>query len=269
VETINLLFAGFNGAEPQLKALEERLVEADYDGTFMHYAPYAGTGPYLSAQQFVNTIGTGFADPGTAKLRLIGISMGGQIAFLLHQWLLRAGWNAGDITVIAIDPPYNASSVVGIQGWGTRFLGHLPGRHRSRLTAQCAAIATAMKGFVLDVYQDDIHIITCKGNMRVLNSDKAIRYWQRRVRVSFGQIYPISADHDLLSPDVPLDATSEWQVRHTVVQDILRDKFTEILQRLQARLVTRYRRLHRSRLLQFIDTLLDILYNQGLSARRR
>jgi hypothetical protein len=256
VETINLLFAGFDGGKPQLNALEERLLEAGYDGTFVHHAPYEGVGPYLSVQQFVNATGREFADPGTAKLRLIGLSMGGQIAFLLHRWLLRAGWNAGDITVIAIDPPYNASSVAGIQGWGTRFLGYLPGRRRSRLTAQCAAIATSMRGFVLDVYQDDIHIITCKGNKRVLNSDRAIKSWQRRARVSYGQIYPITADHDLLSPDVPLGATSEWQARHARTQDILRDTLAEIL-RLQARLAIRYRRLHWGRLLQFIDIIIN------------
>jgi len=234
----------------------------------MYYAPYAGVEPYLSAQQFVNTIGREFVDPGTAKLRLIGISMGGQIAFLLYRWLLRAGWNAGDITVIAIDPPYNASSVAGVQGWGTRFLGYLPGRQHSRLTAQCAAIATAMRGFVFDVWQDNIHIITCTGNKHVLNSDKAIKHWQRRARISYGQIHQITADHDLLSPNVPLGATSEWQVRHARTQDILRSKFAEILRRLQARLAIRYRRLHWSRLLYFIDIILTTLYNQNSSEKK-
>jgi hypothetical protein len=244
-----ILLPGYDGGDEQLIVKKSRLREMRCGGEFHLEAPYAGDRPYPLPEEAVHTIAKKLPAAGTAQLRIVGLSMGGQLGFLLLLWLFRAGWRPKDIIFVAEDPPFGSRHIAGfLNSCGVWILGHLPKfiRRRSKLAAQCGVLARARKHYkkLSEGELQSFNIVSCKGNMRVIKSDKALAKWRRYLGLEETHIHYIEADHDLLSADTPADKPEEWQKRHAAAQAVLADTLAAILKKLHERFNDRYGRLH-------------------------
>jgi hypothetical protein len=254
----NVFFPGFDGGRSQIDAYEHLLDKAGFDGTFAPYAPY-GRAPYLSPRGVVEKATNCLIEliqqadlhkeADRLSLNLHGLSMGGQTAVRVYERLARLGYGSRVEKVVAIDPPWDDFSIVpAVKSKAIQVFGYLPPvtyRHW-KLAAQGASIAKMMKGFEpvgIDLMR--VHIISCTNNVDVIASDRANSAWIAGTPsgINFHWLPP-GYQHSHLSPDVPSDATDEWRVKHDSTQNALLGELTEILKRLQPKLVIRYGRLH-------------------------
>jgi|GEM_PF-7110830 len=214
--TCYILISGFDGASAQLVGLEKRMREAGYEGDFEPFLPYEYR-PYPSPKEVADELARAMEGLlySYDEVWIIGLSMGGQTAIKAFSLLTRKGLGSRIGKIIAIDPPWDDSSVTPpIKGHAVRAFGKLPptAYRQWKLAAQSASIATMIHGSdLLNLDLMRVHVISCDDNREIIDSNHALGNWYAHCPPNSINVHTIAARHKLLDPTESDDSAHVWE----------------------------------------------------------